>query len=388
MRVNKLDNIPGKASVLLAMSLFFTLMACAPREAPQPVTKLVEKPEVPPVEARVPWQQEWENLIKAAQKEGVITIYGSLIPVQSQALRKHFGEKYNVKTEVVSGKSGELEAKISIERAAGLHVPDVYIEGPTSPLLVWKPKKVLLPLDKIVFRPDVLDEKIWWGGYGPFFDKDHYLVAGSRGVLPEIVIDKNQVSAAELTSYNELLNPRWKKKIVMRDPTIGGAGQVIMTAALQIMGEDYIKKLAEQVDVIMDDSRLLVEWVARGRYPVAFGSGTSMVYDFIRAGATNLELIALKEGSRVLATSTVVLFDRAPHPSAAKLFINWILTQEAQHMFALSAGRTSRRLDVSDEHVLPVERMKEGIRYLPSDEEFYLNQPKYAEIIKKYYRRQ
>lgn len=363
--------------LLFVIAAFF--LACSERAVPTPEIKVPEKPT-----ADVSWQQQWENLLKTAQKEGRVSIYSGMERDTILALRKHFTEQYKIDLDIVSGGSSQINAKLFMERQNGLYIPDLYIEGPTSPITEYKPRGILQPLDKYVFRPDVLNEKDWWGGYGPYFDKNHFLAAGSRAVSPAIIINRKMVSPGELTSYNDLLDPRWKGKILLGDPTVSGGPQSAMIDTLIIMGEDYIRKLSEQIGAVTRDRRLITDWVIREKYPVGFGHGSSIPVQYINEGA-NIEMLSFKEGHGAGASGVIVLFDRPPNPNAAKLFINWFLTKDAQQIYAVASGKMSRRLDVSDQHLLPAQRMKEGVRYVISDEEYYLKKDQYVEIINKYY---
>lgn len=380
---------PINVSIFL-LQIFIILnsfLACAQTIAPAPEAKVPEKTEAAVSKVEGSWQQQWEDLVKKAQKEGKLSIYSGMEPDTVRAIRKHFGEKYNLDLDIVSASSSQLNPRLFMERQNGLYIPDVYMEGPTSPILEYKPRGIIQRLDKVIFRPDVLDEKAWWGAYGPFFDKDHMTAAGTRTVLATAAINTRVVKPGEITSYSDFLDPKWKGKILLGDPTVSGGPQAIMHSTLLIMGEDYIRKLADQIGMVTRDKRLLVEWVVREKYPIAFGATDVVVQEFKREGVTTLDMVAPKEGSGTTATGVIVLFDPAPHPDAARLFINWFLTKEGQEAHAIAASKTSRRLDVSEDHLSHYQRVKPGTKYVINDEEFYLKQPERQIIIDKYYKK-
>lgn len=335
------------------------------------------------IQAKASWEQKWEDLVKAAQKEGRLSIYSGLERDTVLALRKGFGKKYAIDMDILVASSAELTSRLFTARSTGQFLADVYVEGPDLPL-EFKQKGIIQPLDEAIFRHDVLDEKTWWHGYGPYFDKGHYLAAGTRTAQPAIIINKNMVSPEELTSYDDLLKPRWKGKIILGDPISGGGGPSTMLSALEIMGEDYIRKLREQVGMITRDKRLLVDWVAQGKYPVGFGGGTSTVIEFINNGVP-VEMVPFREGHGLTSSGVVVIFDRPPNPNAARLFANWFLTRDAQQVYSMASGKMSRRLDVNNDHMRAAQMMKEGAKYIIHDDEYYLKRPQLMEIIKKYY---
>lgn len=377
--------IKYKSMLILFIGMILIFFACAPRVAQAPEIKVIEKPETP--QERASWEKEWQDLIKAAQKEGRLSIYSGLEHYAISVLRQHFGEKYGIFLEIVSASSSQLTPKIFMERQNGLYIPDLYMEGPTSPLLVFRPRGIILPLDKVLFRPDVLDNNIWRFGYGPYFDKHHTTVGGTANVVEQITFNRKMVRPEEITSYNDLLDSKWKGKILQWDPAISGGPASTMHDALIIMGEDYIGKLAEQAGLIIRDKRLLVEWVAREKFPISFGADRAIVQDFRKEGVTDLGQVVFKEGTALSATSVVALFDNAPHPNAARLFINWFLTKEAQEMYVIATVRASRRVDVSTAHLEPYQRVKEGVKYIVRDEEYYLNTSENQKIMDKYYKK-
>lgn len=86
-----------------------------------------------------------------------------------------------------------------------------------------------------------------------------------------IVINTNMVKAGEIKGYADLLNQQWKGKILLNDPTkAGSGGKLFGVVGSRIMGWDYWDKILKQYPALVTDQRLLVEWVARGRYTVGF----------------------------------------------------------------------------------------------------------------------
>ncbi|MBI4331707.1 MAG: hypothetical protein HY673_10550 [Chloroflexi bacterium] len=86
----------------------------------------------------------------------------------------------------------------------------------------------------------------------------------------------------DLKSYNDLLNPRWKEKIIFANPTLYRSA---FNETLEIMGLDFLKKLVEQRLVIVDDEGLGAHWLAHGKYPIAVINRADATQQFITAGA-------------------------------------------------------------------------------------------------------
>lgn len=379
-----------KAMILVILALIFALVSCSPR-----ITSLAPEPE--PVEKpvllleKLPWEREWEDLVKAAKKEGKVSIRSARGETVRQRLIEAFKNKFGIDLEIELGKSAQHIPKTLAERSAGLFLVDIQEGGPTDMLQILKPKGVLEPLDGIIFLPEVLDEKLWQGHYGPFFDKDH-MVVGSSGTLSAMVlIDTRVVNPDEIKSYNDLLNAKWSGKMAMGDPTVSGGQQSAAVVMMLAMGEDFLKKLAEQQKPVFTRDRLqIVDWVARGKYPIAVGVTGEQIEQYRQAGATFLKPVTPIEGGKTSGAGVLVLIKNASHPNAARLFINWILTREGQTVFMQAASWASRRVDVSNDWVAPEYRIRPGIRYIEDNEEFTLKKDQYndkvAELFRPYVR--
>lgn len=146
-----------------------------------------------------------------------------------------------------------------------------------------------------------------------------------------VLVNTEMVKETELISYRDLLNLRWKSNMVLSDPTIAGAGlRFFGVVGGRIMGLDFMKELARQEPVITKDRRLQVEWVARGKYPIGLGAESPSISEFKNAGAPIREVVPIEGSGLAAGSGCIGLINKAPHPNASKLFINWFLGQEGQ----------------------------------------------------------
>jgi ABC-type Fe3+ transport system substrate-binding protein len=96
--------------------------------------------------------------------------------------------------------------------------------------------------------------------------------------------------------------------------------------------------------------------LGQGRYPVAIGLSDGIAEQRAKQGVPVeiVDIRRLKEGSDTSpASGCLSIFDRAPHPNAAKVYINWLLSKEAQTIYARATGYISNRLDVPTDHAAP-----------------------------------
>ena len=104
--------------------------------------------------------------------------------------------------------------------------------------------------------------------------------------------------------------------------------------------------LVDQQPAFSRDARQLLEWVVRGQWWACVGGSDSILQTFTDQGiGKNVKQVLIPELSYANAT-TLYLINKAPHPSATKLFINWFLAKEGQTVFSRETRFNSARKDV------------------------------------------
>jgi len=144
-----------------------------------------------------------------------------------------------------------------------------------------------------------------------------------------------------------LIDPRWQGKISIADPRAGSplTGAAVL---LRIYGEDYLRRLlGDQKLVVSKEGRQQMDWLASGRYPVAIGVPSIVFVELATRGA-NVEIFRKVPGPRVWTEGVggIQMLEGAPHPNAAKLYINWLLTRAVQTRLMEAMKLDSRRKDV------------------------------------------
>ncbi|MEK7217331.1 MAG: extracellular solute-binding protein, partial [Chloroflexota bacterium] len=210
----------------------------------------------------------------------------------------------------------------------------------------FKPQGFIEPLRPALLLPEVLDDKAWNAGFeGQFADltKTH-IFYHQLTITRSIIINTQLVKEDEIKALDDLLDPKWKGKIVSSDVTQG----YVYTPSVLIReqkGEAWLRRLfIDQEPQIIRDRRLAAEAMVRGRVPVGFGINPNVLKDLMtELKVTNIkELDVLGYGGGDI----VALFNRAPHPNAAKVFINWLLSKAGQTAWSTSLRLNSARTDV------------------------------------------
>ena len=163
-------------------------------------------------------------------------------------------------------------------------------------------------------------------------------------------VNTDLVQDGEIKSVEDVLNPKWKGKITSSDPRAQGGGFNPATVMRLSYGDDIIKRLWKDQEVVLSrDERQLTESMVRGRYAIGVGAVYKVILEeFLAQGlGKNLKRLDLDNVDSVGASGNVLLvFNHAPHPSAARLFANWLLTREGQTIWTKYALSNSRRVDV------------------------------------------
>ncbi len=344
-------NYQSLVSVMLAVAIQLGFLAAVTKPASAAQAKTVKPAPAP----NVAGQGELEALVKEAQKEGKVVIYGAPMGDAANQLRKAFRDRYRIDMEFVVGRGGssEMIQKMLTERRTGLYLADIINGGLTTFFKMIVPAKLALPLEPLIILDEVKDLTKWRSGKIPFLDKKKLVVAPSALASHYVTINGSLVKESEITSFNDLLDPKWKGKIIINDPTVIGRGNSWFTYMLlqafssKEKGEDYMRKLLVNQPTVLRDERLQVEWLAKGKYPVLIGGKRTTVESFINAGAP---LNWVKTKGDALLSSGPFYFNAVPnaaHPNAQQVFFNWILGKEAGGIMAQYGGFPSERLDVS-----------------------------------------
>lgn len=291
---------------------------------------------------------DWENTIKAAKREGTLVV--SILP--SAELRKQmeaaFQQRFDgIKLELVAARGSASVNRILEEKKAGVRYFDLHLGGSTSIITGLLRAHVLEPVLPWMILPEVRDAKNWWGGHIWADDAQKYIYMFAGYMTATIWYNSDLVNPEEVSTYDDLLLPKWKGKIAMLDPRTPGSGESMWAFLWRVKGEGYLRKLAAQEMILGRNVRQLAETVARGNTSLSIGVSYVYLLPFIKAGLPIKALPVPKEG--IYASSgggNLVILKNAPHPNATKIFVNWLLSQEGQAVFTKATGQPTRRFDV------------------------------------------
>ena len=343
------------------------------------------------------WKKEWERTIAAAKKEGKLVYHaGSASAPYFQEFQKRYPE---IKATRMLTRGGSAAAqRLMAERRAGLYASDILIMGGTSGTRLAR-AGVLDPLEPNFILPEVLDRSKWWGGrYHYLSKKSGYIFVFAMTPRPFLGYNTDLVKPASVKAYWDLLKPEWKGKLVALEPGRSAQGFLRFLYHNQKLGPNFLRQLLGKAGLTYSRSgRQVVDWLGAGKFAIALFISPS------RSGLVTAKGQGLpvdwflpqhfEEGVPITGgPNNVSLVNRAPHPNAARLFINWFLSREGQTVAqkvggveggARGVGVDSLRIDIPKDDVPKAYRRLEGVKYLYTESPEFMDMEPIRELIKE-----
>jgi iron(III) transport system substrate-binding protein len=317
-------------------------------------------------------QARWEALIAAAKKEGRVVIIAPPDPQVRDTLPALFKARYGITVDYLGGRSAETSVRMRNEFQAGIHTVDVALSGIQTMAFVFYKEKMLDPLDDtVLIDPEVTDASKWTKGKLWFIDPEgKYILRLFSTVSALLYVNTTQVKPGEIRTAADLLDPKWKGRIVTHDPTVPGTGSNDAAKFYVKYGEPFVRKLfIDQKPGIFRDRRQITDGLSRGSYAIALGAEDDEMEQLVQDGLPVQAIYELDDLPGVLSAGVgqVALMSHAPHPNAAKLFVNWIASREGMEAFGRTRGGAPTRNDVDALKFLPAEAVpKPGVDYFDS----------------------
>ncbi len=268
-------------------------------------------------------QEPSADLIARAKAEGKVVYYTDLIVDQIvRPLVAAFEAKYGVSVEYARGDSQDTIIKIMGEHKSGHMQADVF--GLTSGLKTLVEAGAVRrfdPPNAAALPPQ-------------FRDPDHYWVSSNFYVMTPAVNTDLVPANIQPKTYEDLLDPQWRDKMVWKPNDISGApgfiGNILRTMG-DDRGMDYLRKLAGQrVSSINASARAVLDQVIAGEHPLALQIFNHHAALSAKKGAPTQWL---KIEPAMVQMTIEVMTANSPHPAAGELFVNFMLSPEGQALF-------------------------------------------------------
>lgn len=254
-------------------------------------------------------------LHEGAKKEGKVVWYTSLGGKSWKTIRAGFAKKYpDVKIEVYRAGSKDISSKVFAEAKAGKHLADT-TETTPGIMQLFREAKITLPYTSPEHKrwPDEHQIKAKSGGVWWVTDRESFIGLGYNTKK----LSKDQAPK----SFDDLLNPALKGKIVM---SILSTGDRMIGTMLKVKGREYVEKLkAQEIKLAKISGTATRDLIISGEFlasPSVFRNHALVkIHEGAPLGWNALDEVPTNAGGSSL-------FRNAPHPHAALLLINFVLT--------------------------------------------------------------
>ena len=310
---------------------------------------------------------EKEKLLEGAKKEGQLVIYTGMDAEEANVFAREFEKKYpSIKTDLFRASGEKVLTKLLTEYRAKTFRADIFQVSVIQTIQFKNEgflQKYVSPESN--FYPDSFkDPEGYWNSF--------YLLPYA------ITYNTNAVSPGEAPkSYEDLLNPKWKGKIGLEAEQYQWFFHL-----LKIMGKEkgmaFMGRLAEQNLDLRAGHSLILQLVVAGEIPISVVLYANQVEFFKRTKRAPIEWVRFK-GPTITAINAISIPARAPHPNAAKLFVDFGLSREGQEILG-KFNRVPARPDVPPDPP----NLVEGLTLYPArPEELVKNYDETVALFKK-----
>jgi iron(III) transport system substrate-binding protein len=306
-------------------------------------------------------EQPSADLITAANREGTVIFYTAVDLPVSQKVALTFMQRYpGIKVKIERTGAERVTQRIMQEYASNIKVVDVVDSSDTPAFLDWKDRGWIaryLPEDVVSRWPE--NER----------DADHCF-ATFRAHISVMGYNTRQVSSVDAPkSYADLLDARWRARLVIPHPAFSGSALLTIFALVKALGWTYFEQLARQRVMQVQAAVTAAKQIALGERSVMI-DGPEYAAFFRKENGDPIEIIYATEGS-TLVPAQVCIMQAAPHPNAARLFTSFLFSLECQQLISDEFGLRSLHPDVKPKagrmpissirllHVDPIELQKE-----------------------------
>jgi iron(III) transport system substrate-binding protein len=370
--VNRRINRLGLLLVLLL------LMACS--GPPQTGAPAAQSSAPAAAGGEVPaWQAEWDRTVAAAKAEGEVIVWtGQPGDDFRQVLKDEFEKAYpGIRVSLFQAPSTtERDSRFLAERESGVAKVDVMTSGSGSANSRLKPIGALRDLRPYLILPEVTDPSKWFDNRFLWADPEEMYVAQPEARVSYALAVNSAVPVSELKSWWDLLNPKYKDKIVMTDPRQSGAGfsRSEFFFFTPELGTAFTSRYYGETGITFgSDTRQNLEWVVSGRMllnvspderQVALAQEAGLPFQIVPSLSVTPD--GSKAGNSFSGGATAIFLPDTEilHPNAAKVYVNWYLSQKGQQLLADQLVVPSLRTDVTKSKIAPALLPQLGTSYM------------------------
>jgi iron(III) transport system substrate-binding protein len=335
---------------------------------------------------------EWDQTVAAAEKEGAVVMRipsGNTLREFLQTEWPKSFPKIKLETDTLD-ESGWIQ-RVRVERAASKFLWDACLAGSVT-TFTMKNAGFTVPIQPLFLLPDLKDPKTWGGWDQVFFDNEHKYVLATQNFLKMPFYNAKLLPPEKVKAEGTkvFLDPALKGKIIWHDPLLPGSGETFAVVMRKLLGDAGLKTFVQQQVVFTPNMMDLVDRMARGQYAMALGPVLTSLLDRYRKAGLEFDIRPLGNTPELGAYSNtggsnLIVMKDAPHPNAAKLFVNWLNSKDIATRLAKAMEQDTNREDVPSQ-VDPARARVAGAHYIEPQRESMVDELHASHALIKQYR--
>ena len=274
------------------------------------------------------------ELPAAAKTEGTVVWYSSLPEQYSKVIADAFTEKYDVNVDLfVTGSLG-LQNKIAEEIKAQKLAADVFHSSYPPSFVQMKQQGLLAKYESPEYKsypPEYVDPDKTYGTF--------------RATAVVIAYNPNALDGRPVpTRWEDLTNPQYRGMIAAADPKYGGTQLIADHLLAEKYGDDFLRQLGAQQPQLVDSQTAEANLIITGERAIGIDMNDYEAWASKYNRKAPIDYVYPQDHVTVVPGYLGIL-EEAPHPNAARLFQNFLLSAEAQQLVQDKVGAYSTRTD-------------------------------------------
>lgn len=260
-------------------------------------------------------QAQWNDTLAKAKQEGSVVLYTSGLGPTLQIIQQEFTKATGIRTEGQMVNSGPQRERVGRSVQAKQVQVDVLINNDIPFVDDLLKKGELQDLSTLPNRASF--PKQWWQGAYPF--------VGSFSQV--VMVNTKFIDPKTIRSWQDLLNPKFRDRMVVISPSAGLGVLTFYANLIDSQGPDYMRKLGELKPSVVSTSVEGSQLVAAGEkwiYP------NNVAYNTVALKAKGAPVEDVYLAPTSVVAYPAVAMQNGPHPAAARVLVNWLLSKEGQ----------------------------------------------------------
>ncbi len=257
----------------------------------------------------------------AAKKEGKVVWYCSVPIETAQKVSNMFEQKTGIKVELFRSGGSNILRRFQQEAEAGKVFVDVITHSEPSAARVMTKKGLFVPFKATDFDKVPAEVK----------DPDGYHVAQRLNVMAIYLRDDKVPAADRPKTWGDLMQPKYKGKMVMADPSFSSLLITIVGMLAKEHGWEYFERMRSNDIMLVPGNQQVADMVKRGERAIAVGADAAYVGDSKKSGMA-ISTLYPQDGAFVIPSPSSIA-KGSPNPNAAKAFADFMLSRAVQELF-------------------------------------------------------